>query len=79
MPDTIMLTLPSGHTEKITADEWRSIRGNGNRQLGTGNLKLGVKRCPCGAMTLARATARGHKCEAPTPKKKPAAATKKRR
>lgn len=32
-PTTITLTLPSGHEEKITRDEWRMILGRTNAQL----------------------------------------------
>jgi hypothetical protein len=63
--DTVTITLPSGHVESMTPDEWRSVRGSGNQQLSPGgNWKLDVPRCACGAMTLKRAEARGHKCVA---------------
>jgi hypothetical protein len=33
MTNTITLTLPSGHVEHLTLDQWTSLRGNANRQL----------------------------------------------
>jgi hypothetical protein len=35
------------------------------KQKPTGRPRTGGKRCPCGEMTLKRAKARAHHCEAP--------------
>lgn len=44
-------------------------RSNGGARQGAGRPRAPGPRCWCGHMLLARAVARGHKCEAITPVK----------
>lgn len=46
-----------------TMSRWSKSRTEEQRK--GGRPRKNVKRCPCGEMTLKRAEARAHKCEAP--------------
>ena len=63
MTTTITLTLPSGHVEHLTQEQWTSLRGNANRQLpGSGRARQ-ADRCPCGDYTKHSARMRKHVCK----------------
>lgn len=65
MTTTITLTLPSGHVERLTLEQWKSIRGSANRQQpgsGAGAGRPPFERCACGAFTLPAALRKGHTC-----------------
>ena len=55
------MTLTPAELSEIRARAGRMVR---NRVAGPGRPRQ-ADRCPCGAMTKARALARRHKCEAP--------------
>jgi hypothetical protein len=46
----------------LTEKQARTVRGKLTAAAGAGR-KPSTDRCPCGAMTAARAAARGHQCE----------------
>jgi hypothetical protein len=58
--------------DALSDKEFNSLRGIRSGRMATphagpGRPKSDAKRCPCGAMTLKRAKARGHKCSLPEP------------
>jgi hypothetical protein len=62
----ITLRMPSGHIERITLEQWRSLNGSANRQIpGAGRAKGNYEeRCRCGQYTLGNASRQGHICDA---------------
>ena len=62
------MKIPRGYTAKQIVALARELRppdaraNNGGPRPGAGRPKSSAPRCACGAMTLARAEARRHKC-----------------
>lgn len=46
----------------LSEEQALSVRGKLTAAAGAGRKRSDAPRCPCGAMTAARAKARGHKC-----------------